>query len=84
LGSSDCLSNSIQHPGDLGRYRHGSHDWVLNDEALTSSSRDTLEHELNRQKQSGSEAPRGEAKRARDDLQDQVKEEIELPERGSA
>jgi hypothetical protein len=47
-------------------------------------SRDTVEHELNRQKQSGSDAPRGEAKRARDDLQEQVKEEINLPKRGSA
>ncbi|MER8435249.1 hypothetical protein NKH36_05530 [Mesorhizobium sp. M1312] len=47
-------------------------------------SRDTVEHELDRQKQSGSEAPRDEAKRARDDLQEQVKEEIEFPERGSA
>ncbi|TIM76219.1 MAG: hypothetical protein E5Y58_05670 [Mesorhizobium sp.] len=44
-------------------------------------SRDTVEHELDRQRQSGSEAPRDEAKRARDDLQEQV---IEFPERGSA
>ncbi|WP_292217447.1 hypothetical protein [Mesorhizobium sp.] len=43
-----------------------------------------MEHELDRQKQSDPEAPRGEAKRARDDLQEHVKEEIELPERGSA
>ncbi|CAH2395264.1 hypothetical protein [Mesorhizobium ventifaucium] len=47
-------------------------------------SRDTVEHELDRHKKSGSDAPRGEAKPARDDLQEQVKEEIELPERGSA
>jgi hypothetical protein len=46
-------------------------------------SRDTVEHELDRHRQSGSEAPHGEAKRARDDLQEQVKEEIEFPERGS-
>ncbi|RUU48645.1 hypothetical protein EOD08_01650 [Mesorhizobium sp. M6A.T.Ca.TU.002.02.2.1] len=45
-------------------------------------SRDTVEHELDRQEQS--EAPRGEAKRARDDLQEQIKEKIELPQRGSA
>ncbi|TIR42107.1 MAG: hypothetical protein E5X64_06615 [Mesorhizobium sp.] len=47
-------------------------------------SRDTVEHELDRQKQSGPDAPHGEAKRARDDLQEQVKQEIEWPQRGSA
>lgn len=33
-------------------------------------SRDTVEHELDRHRQSGSEAPHREAKRARDDLQE--------------
>ncbi|MET3582017.1 hypothetical protein ABID19_005075 [Mesorhizobium robiniae] len=47
-------------------------------------SRDTVEHELDRQKQSGSDVPHRDAKRARDDLQQEVEQEIELPQRGSA
>jgi hypothetical protein len=59
-------------------------DWIKPpQEDPAEGSRDTVEHELDRHRQSGSEAPHGEAKRARDDLQEQVKEEIEFPERGS-
>ncbi|RWL14466.1 MULTISPECIES: hypothetical protein [Mesorhizobium] len=54
------------------------------EEDPAEGSRDTVEHELDRQKQSDPDAPHGEAKRARDDLQEQVKQEIEWPQRGSA